>query len=202
MKLVVGLGNPGRRYQATRHNVGFLVIVELAKRYFASGLKTRFQGETAEADLEGKALLLTPNVHESQRGQRAGRANSIDSRTRPARRLRRPQSAAGKARVRAAGLPEDRRDWRHYSPLGYGGICPAANRHRGPAGGLELARFCLQQVYKRRNSRHGAGGRPGCGGDRGLGPRGCSGLHESIQWVTFGRRVGPRERGCRLWSHR
>ena len=64
MKLVVGLGNPGRRYQATRHNVGFLVIVELAKRYFASGLKTRFQGETAEADLEGeKALLLTPTTY-------------------------------------------------------------------------------------------------------------------------------------------
>jgi PTH1 family peptidyl-tRNA hydrolase len=64
MKLVVGLGNPGRRYEGTRHNVGYIVIGELAKKYFASGLRTRFQGETAEADLDGeKALLLTPTTY-------------------------------------------------------------------------------------------------------------------------------------------
>ncbi len=64
MKLVVGLGNPGRRYEATRHNVGYIVVGELAKKYFASGLKTRFQGETAEVDLDGeKALLLTPATY-------------------------------------------------------------------------------------------------------------------------------------------
>ncbi len=64
MKLVVGLGNPGRRYEATRHNVGFIVVGELAKKYFASRLKSRFQGETAEIDLDGeKALLLTPTTY-------------------------------------------------------------------------------------------------------------------------------------------
>ncbi len=64
MKLVVGLGNPGRRYEGTRHNIGFIVVGELAKKYFASGRKTRFQGETAEADLDGqKALLLTPTTY-------------------------------------------------------------------------------------------------------------------------------------------
>jgi len=63
MKLVVGLGNPGRRYEGTRHNVGYIVIGELAKKRSASGSKTRFQGETAEADLDGeKALLLTPTT--------------------------------------------------------------------------------------------------------------------------------------------
>jgi PTH1 family peptidyl-tRNA hydrolase len=64
MKLVVGLGNPGKRYEGTRHNVGFIVVRELAKKYSASGSKARFQGETAEAELDGhKALLLTPTTY-------------------------------------------------------------------------------------------------------------------------------------------
>ncbi len=64
MKLVVGLGNPGRRYEGTRHNVGFIIVGDLAKKYSASGLKTRFQGETAEADIDGeRSLLLTPTTY-------------------------------------------------------------------------------------------------------------------------------------------
>ncbi len=64
MKLVVGLGNPGRRYEGTRHNVGYIVVGELAKKYSAGGLKSRFQGETADAELNGeKALLLTPTTY-------------------------------------------------------------------------------------------------------------------------------------------
>ena len=61
MKLVVGLGNPGRRYQQTRHNIGWAVLGELARRFATGSAKPRFQGEVVEADLEGqKALLLTP----------------------------------------------------------------------------------------------------------------------------------------------
>jgi len=64
MKLVVGLGNPGRKYQGTRHNIGYMVVGELARKFAAGGVKLRFQGETAEADLEGqKALLLTPSTY-------------------------------------------------------------------------------------------------------------------------------------------
>jgi PTH1 family peptidyl-tRNA hydrolase len=63
MKLVVGLGNPGRRYEGTRHNVGFIVVRQLAKAHAVGTVKTRFQGETVEAQIAGqKALLLTPST--------------------------------------------------------------------------------------------------------------------------------------------
>lgn len=58
MKLVVGLGNPGRRYAATRHNVGYRVIDLLADRYQASRWRERFHGEIAEVQLAGEAAWL------------------------------------------------------------------------------------------------------------------------------------------------
>lgn len=58
MKLVVGLGNPGRKYQGTRHNVGFLVLETLAARHAVGNRKTAFQAEVLEASLKGEKLLL------------------------------------------------------------------------------------------------------------------------------------------------
>ena len=69
MKLIVGLGNPGRRYQATRHNVGFAVLAELANRHATGRPKSKFQGDTVEADLKGqKALLLSPVTYMNNSG--------------------------------------------------------------------------------------------------------------------------------------
>ena len=58
MKLVVGLGNPGKKYENTRHNVGFEVVCELLRRYSPGKPKTKFQGEFYETRLGGESVLL------------------------------------------------------------------------------------------------------------------------------------------------
>lgn len=63
MKVVVGLGNPGRQYQATRHNVGFDVVDRLAQGSRCGRFQSRFQAQVAEL-LEdvGKVLLVKPET--------------------------------------------------------------------------------------------------------------------------------------------
>ncbi len=72
MLLIVGLGNPGPRYQATRHNVGFRVVDELARQCGvpASAFKARFHGEIASARLgEQELLLLRPQTFMNESGR-------------------------------------------------------------------------------------------------------------------------------------
>ena len=78
MKLVVGLGNPGRKYEQTRHNVGFEVLAELA-RLFASGPgRANFQGETTDVNLKGeRAVLLAPHTFMNKSGTSVVRARDF-----------------------------------------------------------------------------------------------------------------------------
>lgn len=67
--MVVGLGNPGRKYQATRHNIGYEVLWNLAKRFATGSPKSNFQGDLVDANLEGvRVLLLWPQTYMNRSG--------------------------------------------------------------------------------------------------------------------------------------
>ncbi|OQY07265.1 MAG: aminoacyl-tRNA hydrolase [Fusobacteriia bacterium 4572_132] len=63
MKLIVGLGNPGKKYENTRHNIGFEVIKRFSKRLGFEVIKEKFQGEIIVGRYkEEKVLLLMPQT--------------------------------------------------------------------------------------------------------------------------------------------
>src|ERR671937_2162938 len=67
--LVAGLGNPGREYEATRHNVGFMVADELARRHGGSW-RGKFSGQLAEVRVDGLRLaLLKPQTYMNESGR-------------------------------------------------------------------------------------------------------------------------------------
>jgi PTH1 family peptidyl-tRNA hydrolase len=70
MKLIVGLGNPGKRYERTRHNVGFEALDLVAQRCAAARARERFDGRTAEATIAGQpVMLLWPQTLMNRSGQ-------------------------------------------------------------------------------------------------------------------------------------
>ena len=63
VKVVVGLGNPGKQYERTRHNVGFDVLSQLAEWHGITGFKSQFEAEVGEFSLAGeKVLLVAPQT--------------------------------------------------------------------------------------------------------------------------------------------
>jgi peptidyl-tRNA hydrolase, PTH1 family len=72
--LVVGLGNPGRQYAAHRHNAGFMVVEELARRAGTS-FRSKFNGQLADARLDGaRVALLKPETYMNESGRAVGAA--------------------------------------------------------------------------------------------------------------------------------
>jgi PTH1 family peptidyl-tRNA hydrolase len=67
--LVVGLGNPGRRHERDRHNLGFMVVDELARRHDGT-FKGKFSGHVADVRVDGRRLaLLKPDTFMNDSGR-------------------------------------------------------------------------------------------------------------------------------------
>ncbi|HJB97297.1 MAG TPA: aminoacyl-tRNA hydrolase [Candidatus Acutalibacter pullicola] len=69
--LLVGLGNPGKQYENTRHNAGFMAVDRIAEKQHAAPLKRiKFKGTVGECSLGGKrVLLLKPSTYMNLSGQ-------------------------------------------------------------------------------------------------------------------------------------
>jgi peptidyl-tRNA hydrolase, PTH1 family len=71
--LIVGLGNPGQKYQKTRHNIGFLTIQALARRHQVFIEKRKFESHYGLGEiLREKVILLTPLTYMNLSGQAVG----------------------------------------------------------------------------------------------------------------------------------
>jgi len=75
MKLFVGLGNPGAKYAANRHNIGFMAVDRIAADHGFAPWRAKFQGEVSEGRLgPEKVVLLKPATFMNLSGQSVGEA--------------------------------------------------------------------------------------------------------------------------------
>jgi len=69
MLLIAGLGNPGQGYAKNRHNIGFLAVDEIARRWGFDAPRSRFRSLAAEGRISGhKILLLKPQTYMNESG--------------------------------------------------------------------------------------------------------------------------------------
>jgi len=69
MHLLVGLGNPGKKYQAHRHNVGFMAVDAIANRHSLSPYRSKFNAEMVEGSIGGtRVILLKPQTFMNDSG--------------------------------------------------------------------------------------------------------------------------------------
>jgi len=75
MRLLVGLGNPGTEHVGNRHNIGFMVLQEIARRHGFPPWRRRFQGVATEGSLGSeRVLLLLPGTYMNESGRAVGEA--------------------------------------------------------------------------------------------------------------------------------
>ncbi len=70
MYFIVGLGNPGRQYENTRHNVGFLTIDYLANKHNIDVKKSKFKALYGQGEISGqKVMLIKPQTYMNNSGE-------------------------------------------------------------------------------------------------------------------------------------
>ena len=75
MLLLVGLGNPGPKYEKNRHNIGFMAVDEIVRRHSFGAWRARFQALTSEGQLGGhKVLAMKPTTYMNESGRAVGEA--------------------------------------------------------------------------------------------------------------------------------
>jgi PTH1 family peptidyl-tRNA hydrolase len=75
MLLFVGLGNPGPKHAGNRHNIGFMAVQAIARRYELSPWRRRFQGVAVEGNIaKERILLLLPGTYMNESGRAVGEA--------------------------------------------------------------------------------------------------------------------------------
>ena len=73
MHLLAGLGNPGAKYAENRHNVGFMVVDEIHRRFGFGPFRVKFDGDLSEGSIDGnKVLLLKPMTFMNDSGKSVG----------------------------------------------------------------------------------------------------------------------------------
>src|SRR5438445_9526754 len=79
MLILAGLGNPGPQYVHNRHNIGFMAVDAVARRWSFGPMRSKFQGQAAEGSIDTpsgavRALLLKPQTFMNESGRAIGEA--------------------------------------------------------------------------------------------------------------------------------
>lgn len=75
MFLITGLGNPGSTYRSNRHNVGFLAVDEIARKFNFPTFRSKYEGLASEGVIgDHRVLLLKPQTYMNESGRAVGQA--------------------------------------------------------------------------------------------------------------------------------
>ncbi|WP_374597805.1 aminoacyl-tRNA hydrolase [Brevundimonas sp.] len=75
MIIIAGLGNPGPKYEKNRHNIGFMAVDEIARRWRFGPERAKFQSVVRDGEVEGtKVLLMKPQTFMNESGRAVGEA--------------------------------------------------------------------------------------------------------------------------------
>ena len=75
MIIIAGLGNPGPKYEKNRHNIGFMAVDEIARRWRFGPERAKFQSVVRDGEIDGtKVLLMKPQTFMNESGRAVGEA--------------------------------------------------------------------------------------------------------------------------------